>query len=111
LFLFKNDIQGSQHALGGAVVALEATPREQVNTMRIAIVGLVLLLAAPATAAMDDAERCRIIRQDIREYLGTGHPCPCPYSPTRVGSMCGNRAAWAKPEGNRRGSVSCNKSK
>jgi hypothetical protein len=61
---------------------------------------MVLALTAPARASPPSVdEMCKIIRQDIAAYLATGHPCPCPYSITHKSGACGNRAAWAKPDG------------
>lgn len=48
---------------------------------------------------MTDRERCEVIRKEIADYLAVGRPCPCPYSAMRNGAACGNRAAWAKPDG------------
>ncbi|MBS0644216.1 MAG: hypothetical protein JSS43_30490 [Proteobacteria bacterium] len=60
---------------------------------------ILILLAAPASAGVPTDLACRIIAQDIGNYLATGHPCPCPYSTMRNGGVCGNRSAWAKPNG------------
>lgn len=62
---------------------------------------LAWLIAAPAFAAPSTAEMCRMIQQDIAAYLSTGRPCACPYNPMRNGILCGNRSAWAKPDGAR----------
>jgi hypothetical protein len=59
------------------------------------------ILAAAVLASLSPAEMCRIIQQDITAYLATGRLCACPYSLTRGGAMCGNRSAWAKPDGAR----------
>ena len=69
--------------------------------MRVAMIaGLLLVVgAAAANAVMTEAQMCEIIRRDAAEYRATGHPCPCPYSTMRNNAACGNRAAWAKPEG------------
>jgi hypothetical protein len=65
--------------------------------------GLVLVFGMAAIGtpapAMTAAEMCSIIRADIAEYRATGRPCPCPYSTLNDGRQCGNRAAWAKPDG------------
>jgi hypothetical protein len=55
-------------------------------------------MGTPALA-MTAAEMCQIIRADIFEYRAKGRPCPCPYSTLASGTQCGNRAAWAKPDG------------
>lgn len=57
----------------------------------------VLTMAQAAPLPAD--EMCRIIRRDVAEYLSTGHPCACPYSSMRNGAACGNKSAWAKPNG------------
>jgi hypothetical protein len=67
--------------------------------VKLGLVVIALVMAAPAWAGMSDDEKCRTIRRDIQEYQATGHPCPCPYNLTRRGSMCGNLSAWAKPGG------------
>lgn len=66
--------------------------------LRLALV-LALTTAVVPAAALSPDEACRIIARDIGHYLATGHPCPCPYSAMRNGGACGNRAAWAKPNG------------
>jgi hypothetical protein len=66
----------------------------------VGLTGLFLFMAGPANASPPSAARmCEAIRHDITDYLATGHPCPCPYSLMRNGTACGNRAAWAKPDG------------
>ena len=69
--------------------------------MRVAMIAGLLLVAgaAAANAVMTEPQMCEIIRRDAAEYRATGHPCPCPYSTMRNNAACGNRAAWAKPEG------------
>lgn len=66
--------------------------------MRLTI-GLVLVLsaAAPALAAMTDAEVKRaIIQESIASYPGN---CPCPYNLMRNGRACGGRSAYSRPGG------------
>jgi hypothetical protein len=59
-----------------------------------------LTVVSPAYAATMTADQmCQVIRQDVAAYLGTGHPCACPYSLTRRGGLCGDLSAWAKPNG------------
>lgn len=60
---------------------------------------LAWLLVWPAVAAPSSDEMCRIIQRDIAEYVTSRGPCPCPYSAMRSGAACGDRAAWAKPDG------------
>lgn len=64
-----------------------------------AVLLLVMAGAAPPAGALTTDEMCKIIQRDIAAYLATGHPCPCPYSATARIGACGNRAAWAKPDG------------
>jgi phosphatidylserine/phosphatidylglycerophosphate/cardiolipin synthase-like enzyme len=64
--------------------------------------GTTFVLAGIATGRPDDAggvpdaEKCRLIEQDIAAYLATGHPCACPYSLMRNGSRCDDWSAWSK---------------
>ena len=72
-----------------------------VGQIRSAMIAAMLFIAvSPALAGvLTEGQMCEIIRRDIAEYHATGHPCPCPYSLMRNNAACGNRAAWAKPEG------------
>jgi hypothetical protein len=61
---------------------------------------LLTIGTAPAVAAPSAEEMCRTILEDIARYqAATNGPCPCPYNLMRNGRACGNRAAWAKPNG------------
>ena len=67
-------------------------------TTLAALLSLVMMTPGVAASLSQD-DMCRIIRDDIANYLATGHPCPCPYSHMRNGALCGDRSAWAKPGG------------
>ncbi len=58
-----------------------------------------MAVGQPAQAGMTEAEMCETIRSDIATYHALHRPCPCPYSVLRHGQACGNRSAWAKPDG------------
>jgi hypothetical protein len=64
-----------------------------------AILSLIAARSPVFAAPMTNDQKCAIIKRDIKEYLSTGHPCPCPYSINRKGAECGHWAAWAKPNG------------
>lgn len=65
-----------------------------------------LVLLFPALSAyvegrsarkIPDAEvRKAIIAESIRAYPGS---CPCPYSTTKNGKLCGGRSAWSRKGG------------
>ena len=47
----------------------------------------------------DEQIRQQIIQESVAAYLGTGHPCACPYNSARDGSSCGQRSAYSRPGG------------
>lgn len=60
---------------------------------------LAMAFARPAIAGASEDEMCATIRSDIATYHALHRPCPCPYSRLGNGQACGNRSAWAKPDG------------
>ena len=40
-----------------------------------------------------------IIAASVAAYKAMGRPCACPSDTMRNGAACGNRSAWAKPNG------------
>lgn len=65
---------------------------------------LLILLAGMGTSAADqtadimpDSEvKKEIIEESMEAYAGS---CPCPYSRTKKGALCGKRSAWSKAGG------------
>jgi hypothetical protein len=56
-------------------------------------------LALQPSQFSDDEVRQAIIRDSISAYLGTEHPCACPYNMDRAGHSCGRRSAYSRPGG------------
>jgi hypothetical protein len=70
-----------------------------IHTARALLLLAVMISGGTPAHALSADEMCRAILADIHAYRSTGRPCPCPYSRLRDGRECGNRAAWAKPDG------------
>ena len=47
-------------------------------------------------ALTDEEIKNKIIQESIRNYSGS---CPCPYSITKRGNLCGGRSAYSRPGG------------
>jgi hypothetical protein len=68
----------------------------------VMMLGVILVSAsafALAPALTDNEVRQKIIQESVAAYLGTGHPCACPYNSARNGSSCGARSAYSRPGG------------
>jgi hypothetical protein len=68
------------------------------------VLAVVLISALPWIAVArgpltNDQVRQQMIQDSISAYLGTGHPCACPYNSARNGSSCGSRSAYSRPGG------------
>lgn len=63
------------------------------------VLACMIAIAGAPVRAMSADEMCAIIRADVWKYRSERGPCACPYSTMRSGRECGNRAAWAKPDG------------
>ena len=69
------------------------------NRCAVLVLAFAVAVIGTPARALTAAEMCEIIRADISEYRANGRPCACPYSTLSNGKQCGNRAAWAKPDG------------
>jgi len=71
-----------------------------VRTTILVVIILVTNIAygrdAEPTGLTDDQIRQRLITDSMNEHRG---PCPCPYSKTRAGGLCGDRSAYSRPGG------------
>ena len=66
--------------------------------MRLGIIALLLLAAAPALgqSSADQRDRQKMIEESISAYSDS---CPCPYNTDRAGRRCGGRSAYSRPGG------------